>query len=69
MVDCDEETQIARTIGRDRITETEVRAIIAQQTPRTERLALAVDVIHNEAGLEDLAEQVALLHERYSANP
>lgn len=68
VVDCDENTQIARVIGRSRMSEAEVRAIIAQQTPRTERLQLADDVIRNDAGLGNLAGQVAALHERYAKN-
>jgi dephospho-CoA kinase len=67
VVDCDENTQIARVIARNRMSEAEVRGIIAQQTPRAERLQLADDVIHNDAGLDNLAEQVAILHERYSS--
>ncbi len=66
-VDCDEDTQVARVIGRNPMTETEVRAIIARQTPRAERLRLADDVIRNDAGLDSLDGQVAALHERYSS--
>jgi len=66
VVDCDENTQIARVIGRSRLSEEEVRAIIARQAPRAERLRLADDVICNDAGLDSLAGQVAVLHERYS---
>ncbi len=66
VVDCDEDTQIARVIGRSRMTEPEVRGIIAQQTPRAERLQLADDVIRNDADLDSLNEQVAVLHEHYS---
>lgn len=68
VVDCDENTQIARVIGRSRMSEAEVRAIIARQTPRAERLQLADDVIRNDAGLDNLAVQVAALHERYAKN-
>jgi len=68
VVDCDEHTQIARVIGRSRMSEAEVRAIIARQTPRAERLQLADDIIHNDAGLDSLAGQVAALHERYAKN-
>lgn len=64
-VDCNEDTQVARVAGRSRLTEKEVRSIIALQTPRAERLRLADDIIHNDAGLGSLAEQVAALHERY----
>ena len=66
VVDCDENTQVARVIGRSRMTEAEVRAIVARQTPRADRLKLADDVIHNDAGLDSLAGQVAVLHERYA---
>jgi dephospho-CoA kinase len=66
VVDCDETAQVARVIARNRMSEAEVRGIIAQQTPRAERLQLADDVIHNDAGLDNLAEQVAILHKRYS---
>lgn len=65
VVDCDENTQVARVIGRSRMTEEEVRAIIIRQTPRADRLRLADDVICNDAGLDSLAGQVAALHERY----
>ena len=67
VVDCDEHTQVARVIGRSRMGEAEIRRIIAQQTPRAERLQIADDVIHNDAGLDSLAEQVTVLHVHYSA--
>ena len=67
VVDCDENTQVARVIGRNPLTETEVRAIIARQTPRADRLLLADDIIRNDTGLDSLAGQVAALHERYSS--
>lgn len=66
VVDCDENTQVARVTGRSRMTEEEVRAIIARQTPPADRLRLADDVIRNDAGLDSLARQVAVLHERYA---
>ena len=66
VVDCDENTQIARVTGRSHISEAEVRAIIVRQTPRADRLLLADDVIRNDAGLDKLAEQVGILHRRYS---
>jgi dephospho-CoA kinase len=67
VVDCDENTQVARVIQRNRMDEAEIRGIIAQQTPRTERLKIADDVIHNDAGLDSLAKQVDVLHVHYSA--
>jgi len=65
VVDCDEDTQIARVTGRNGMAEPEVRAIIARQTPRAERLQLADEVIRNDASLDRLSEQVAALHECY----
>lgn len=66
VVDCDENAQVARVIGRSRMNEAEVRDIIAQQTPHAERLKIADDVIRNDAGLDSLAKQVAELHVHYS---
>lgn len=66
VVDCDENTQVARVTGRSRMDEPEVHDIINRQTPRAERLQLADDVIRNDGSWDELAEQVAVLHERYS---
>jgi dephospho-CoA kinase len=65
VTDCDENTQVERVTKRSRMTKDEVRAIIARQTPRAERLQLADDVINNDADLNSLNEQVAILHARY----
>ena len=48
VVDCREETQIARVMARSGLSETAVRAILAQQATRTQRRAAADAVIHNE---------------------
>lgn len=66
VVDCGEATQVARVTGRSGMGSEEVRAIIAQQASRAERLRLADDVIHNDTGVDRLAEQVAVLHRKYS---
>jgi dephospho-CoA kinase len=65
VVDCDENTQVARVVARSDMSEPDVRNIIAQQTPRAERLQLADDVLHNEAGLDNLTAQVKSLHAQY----
>lgn len=65
VVDCDEQTQIQRVTQRSDLTEPEVRAIIASQTTRAERLRLANDIIRNEGDLNDLSAQVRALHQRY----
>ena len=68
VVDCNENIQVARVTGRSQMSKAEVRDIIAKQTPRAERLQLADDVIHNDAGLDKLAARVAELHGHYSSN-
>ena len=68
VVDCDEATQLARVVRRTRLSEAEVRAIVASQTPRAERLELADDVICNDGDLDALSDQVDALHRRYLQN-
>jgi dephospho-CoA kinase len=65
LVDCPEETQIARTMQRSGLGRPEVLTIMAQQTPRAQRRALADDIIQNEGDLQTLSDQVTLLHSRY----
>lgn len=65
VVDCDESLQVARAMARSQLSEIEVRAIMAAQLPRRERLALADDVIANDSTLQNLADQVRLKHEKY----
>jgi dephospho-CoA kinase len=67
VVDCPEETQIARVMARNGLARAEVEAILAAQATRRDRLAIADDVIDNAAGLDDLERQVAELHARYRA--
>lgn len=66
VVDCREDQQITRVIARNRMTEIEVRNIITQQTPRTERLQRADDVIKNDSTMDSLNAQVNFLHKSYS---
>ena len=65
-VDCAEEVQLARTMLRSKLSETMVRAIMAQQLDRTERLALADEVIRNDGSLSELNAQVVGIHHRLS---
>lgn len=64
-VDCAEEVQIARVMARNNLPEAQVRAIMAAQVSRAQRLAAADDVIVNNAGIADLEGQVARLHADY----
>ena len=67
VVDCPETVQIARVMARSGLDETQVRAIMAAQSPRAERLAAADDVIDNSGDLQALYRQVDALHARYLA--
>lgn len=67
VVDCAEELQVARTMRRSAITADEVREIMAAQLPRSERLARADDVIHNDADMASLRRQAEALHIKYLA--
>lgn len=64
-VDCSEEAQLARLLLRDAENEDQARRMIAAQSSRTERLAIADDVIVNDGALEETERQVDKLHERY----
>jgi len=65
VVDCDEGTQLARLLARDAGSEAEARGMIAAQSGREDRLAIADDVISNDKSLEDTRAQVVALHEIY----
>jgi dephospho-CoA kinase len=65
VVDCPEETQVSRVVDRSGMTPAEVRAIMATQSSRDERLAAAEDVIDNAGPPEAIAPQVARLDRRY----
>ena len=64
-VDCPEETQVARVMARNNLSEAQVRAIMAAQVTRAQRLAGADDVVLNDDGLDALRPQVERLHAFY----
>lgn len=64
-VDCPEGLQISRVMARNGLAEAEVRAIMATQASRAERLAVADDVIANDHDLANLEKQVGELHRKY----
>ena len=66
VVDCDEATQLERLLARDAGSEEQAKRILAAQSSRSERLAIADDVIVNDSTLEALAARVSDLHERYT---
>jgi dephospho-CoA kinase len=65
LIDCDESLQIMRAMARSNLSEAEVRAIMAAQCSREQRLALTSDVILNNGTLADLKNQVREKHEKY----
>lgn len=65
VVDCREETQVARVMARSGLTRDEALRIMAAQASRSQRLAVADDVIDNDNGLIDLHKQVENLHQHY----
>lgn len=65
VVDVPEAVQVARTTARDNTDENGVRAIIAAQMKREERLAKADDVILNDKSLSELHAAVEALHQQY----
>ena len=65
VVDCSEETQLKRLLERDAESSEQARRILAAQASREERLAIADDVITNDAGLDELRTAVDELHRQY----
>ncbi len=67
VVDCEPAVQVARVMARSGLPEAEVRAILAAQAGRAQRLAAADDVIDNSGTPAALPGQVAALHHAYLA--
>ena len=65
VVDCPEAIQIERTMRRSGLAREQVERIVRAQAPRSARLALADDVVMNDAGLDQLTAEVERLHAYY----
>lgn len=65
VVDCAEETQIKRVMHRSGMTRAQVIAIMQAQASREQRLKAADDVIVNEGDLNEIGDQVSILHGKY----
>jgi dephospho-CoA kinase len=65
VVDCPEELQVSRVKQRNGLSEQQVRAIMANQATREQRLAVADDIVANDADMASLEPQIASLHEKY----
>ncbi len=67
VVDVSPEVQLARVMARDQNPLDQVKAIMATQPSRQERLDYADDIIVNEGSLEHLKIAVSELHLKYLA--
>jgi dephospho-CoA kinase len=67
VIDVAVDVQRARLMQRDGIDDALAERMIAAQASRSQRLAIADDVIVNDGGLEVLDEQIAALDRRYRA--
>ena len=67
VVDCTEEQQVRRTSARSKLSEQEVRNIMAAQVDRKQRIRHADDIVLNNAELAQLLSAVAVLDRRFRA--
>ncbi|WP_211467928.1 dephospho-CoA kinase [Collimonas silvisoli] len=67
VVDCDEQIQLQRVMQRNALSQSQVRAIMATQATRQQRLEAADDVITNDSGPAALMPQIEQLHALYQA--
>lgn len=67
VVDCPEELQIERASKRDQLTSEQIKRIMAHQSSRQQRQAIADDVIINDGSIAELDKQVEVLHQLYGA--
>jgi len=65
VVDCDETDQISRSTARSQLSADEVRAIMATQASRAERIKQADDILSNQGSRKSLEERVRELHRLY----
>lgn len=65
VIDATEETQLVRATVRDKNSVEQVRAIMATQATREQRLAKADNVIGNDGDLASLHQAVDKLHQHY----
>jgi dephospho-CoA kinase len=66
LVDCPVDLQVSRVLQRGNLSRGEVEAIVAAQSSRAQRLALADDVVFNAGSMEALERHALRLHALYS---
>ena len=65
VVDCSEDVQLSRLLARDTENEEQARRMISAQASRDERLAIADDVVLNDADLDGTRRKIDALHNDY----
>ena len=65
VVDVEESIQIERVMARDNISQQQAQSILAAQTSRRQRLALADDILDNSGSLDQLKTAVDELQRKY----
>lgn len=65
LIDCSEVTQINRVCARPGMNESAARQIMQAQASREQRLAVADDVLMNEAPLAEIESKIERLHRQY----
>ena len=65
VIDITEKNQLERLCKRDHLAPTLANNMIHQQSNRSQRLAMADDVITNNTGVQKLENSIKLLHETY----
>jgi len=65
IIDITEKNQLDRLCKRDHIAPTLANNMIHQQSSRSQRLAMADDIITNNNGVQKLENSIKLLHETY----
>lgn len=65
VIDCVKKNQIKHTLKRKSYSTNQIKAIIAAQVDRKERLMRANDIIYNTSTVTELKKMVKKLHEHY----
>ncbi len=64
-IDCDEHLQVERAMVRSQLSAPDVRAMMAAQLSRINRISRADFVIDNNGSLEDLEEKITEIHKKF----
>lgn len=68
VIDSPQEKQIQRACQRDHSTASQIEKIIAMQATRSQRLAVADRIIHNDGNLEKLKRQVQQIMQEFRSH-